>query len=249
MSRPPAHDPAEAYHSPGGFVRAYLRHLRRYVITGMLVWVPFIITLWVSWYLIVTFGFGIEGSIRTLVEYLNGLGQKYPQLGFLNVVQYYKGLGIILSFLLFLITGFLTRYLVTRQMINAGEAIVQRIPIIRQVYSSTQQIRDVFTARDGGMIQKVVLVEFPMPGVISIGFVMSSTTRGTVAEYMNTELVPVFLPTTPNPTSGYLLYYPPSAVKDVDMSVEDAIKMVVSGGAFNPVVAGSTLGGDAPETD
>lgn len=246
MSSPPPQEHAEAYRSPGQFLRAYLRHLRRYVITGMLVWVPFIITLWVSWYLIVTFGFGIEGSIRTLVEYLNKLGEKYPRFSFLNVVQYYKGLGIILSFLLFLITGFLTRYLVTRQLINAGEAIVQRIPVFRQVYTATQQIRDVFTAREGGMIQKVVLVEFPQPGVIAIGFVMSSTARGTVAEYMNTELVPVFLPTTPNPTSGYLLYYPPGAVKDIDMTVEDAIKMVVSGGAFNPPLAGTKVVAEAP---
>lgn len=239
----------EIIRSPKGFLRAYFRHLRRYVITGMLVWVPFIITLWVSWYLIVTFGFGIEGSIRTLVEYLNRLGERYPRLAFLNVVQYYQGLGIILSFLLFLVTGFLTRYLVTRQMISAGEGVLQRIPIIRQVYSSTQQIRDVFTAREGGMIQRVVLVEFPLPGVLAIGFVMSASTRGTIADCVGSELVPVFLPTTPNPTSGYLLYYPPSAVKDVALSVEDALKIVVSGGAFNPGLLTDKIPGDAPETD
>lgn len=223
----------EDYKSFRDFLQLYLRHLRRYVITGMLVWVPFIITLWISWYLIVTFGYGIESSIRNLVGYLNAVGNRVPALGFLTHIHYYRGLGLLTSFLLFLVTGFLTRYLVTRQMISAGEALVDRIPIASKVYKATQQIRDVFTAREGGVVQQVVIVEYPSPNMYAIGFVISTNTRGAVARVIGEELVPVFLIFTP-PTAGFLLHFPKDKVRPIDITTEDAMKLMMSGGAFEP---------------
>lgn len=227
---------ADDYNSLGEFISLYLKHLRRYVITGMLVWVPFIITLWISWYLIVTFGFGIESFIRSLVSYLNAIGDRVPAFQFLTHLHYYRGLGILTSFLLFLLTGFLTRYLVTRQAISAGEALLQRIPVVSKVYKATQQIRDVFTAREGGVVQQVVIVEYPSAGMYSIGFVISGNTRGAVAQVIGEELVPVFLIFTP-PTAGFLVHFPKDKVRPIDISAEDAMKLMMSGGAFEPTPA------------
>ena len=233
MSGMPAPDRDENYRTLGDFLRVYMRQLRRYVITGMLVWVPFIITLWVSWYLIVTFGFGIESFIQRLVLRINDLGYRFPAFGFLTHIQYYRGLGLLTSFLLFLVTGFLTRYLVMRQVISAGEGIVNRIPIASKVYKASQQIRDVFTAREGGVIQRVVVVEYPSPGMYALGFVISTTTRGAVAQAMGKELIPVFMIFTP-PTAGFLVNFEKEKVTPIDITTEDAMKLMMSGGAFEP---------------
>lgn len=227
--------PADDYKSLGEFMRLYVRHLRRYVITGMLVWVPFIITVWISWYLIVTFGFGIEASIRQFIDYLNTVGERLPAFHFLTYLHYYRGLGLLTSFLLFLVTGFLTRYLVMRQVITAGESIVGRIPVASKVYTATQQIRDVFTAREGGVVQQVVVVEYPSPGNYAIGFVISTNTRGAVAQVIGEELIPVFLIFTP-PTAGFLLHFPKDKVRPLNITTEDAMKLMMSGGAFEPTV-------------
>ncbi len=226
------------YQSFGDFLRVYLRHLRRYVITGMLVWVPFIITLWISWYLIVTFGYGIESSIQKLIVYLNAVGNRVPPLSFLTHIQYYRGLGLLTSFLLFLVTGFLTRYLVMRQIINAGEGLVNRIPVASKVYKATQQIRDVFTAREGGVVQQVVIVEYPGPEMYALGFVISTNTHGPLAKVLGQELIPVFLIFTP-PTAGFLLHFPKHKVTPIDITTEDAMKLMMSGGAFEPSNADS----------
>ena len=233
MAKKEAPKLSDDYGSFGDFLRVYMRHLRRYVITGMLVWVPFIITLWISWYLIVTFGFGIESSIQKLIVYLNAVGNRVPPLSFLTHIQYYRGLGLLTSFLLFLVTGFLTRYLVMRQLINAGEGIVQRIPVARTLYKATQQIRDVFTAREGGVVQQVVVVEYPGPDMYALGFVLSTNTNGPVAQVLGKELIPVFMIFTP-PTAGFLLHFPRHKVTPINISTEDAMKLMMSGGAFDP---------------
>lgn len=243
MPKSPVPKPSDDYQSVGDFLRVYWRHLRRYVITGMLVWVPFIITLWISWYLIVTFGFGIENSIQKLIAYLNAVGRRVPLLSFLTHFEYYRGLGLLTSFLLFLVTGFLTRYLIMRQVINAGEGLVQRIPVASKVYKATQQIRDVFTAREGGVVQSVVIVEYPGPDMYALGFVISTNTNGPVAKVLGQELVPVFLIFTP-PTAGFLLHFPKHKVTPIDISTEDAMKLMMSGGAFDP-----TSGPASTETD
>ena len=227
----------EEYRSLGQFVSVYLKHLRRYMITGMLVWVPFIVTLWISWYLIVTFGFGIESFIRSCLVYINALGERVPALQFLTTLHYYRGLGILTSILLFLLTGFLTRYLVMRQVISAGEGALHRIPVVSKVYKATQQIRDVFTAREGGVVQQVVIVEYPGAGMYSIGFVISGNTRGAVAQALDMELIPVFLIFTP-PTAGFLVHFPKDKVRPLNISAEDAMKLMMSGGAFEPTNIG-----------
>ncbi len=220
-----------------GFVREYIRQLRRYLITGLLVWVPLIVTLWLSWWVLSTVGFGIEGMIRDLVLRANTLGeiygQRFPSLRVLTAFQYRFGLGFLLAILLFLTTGFLTRYIVGRRVITLLERIVSMIPGINRVYVAVQQIRDVFVTRDGTVFQEVVLFEYPRPGIYAVGFV-TARDQGIIQKNLGKPLIAVFLPTTPNPTSGYLLYLPPEDLTRLDITLEEAMKLIISGGAYLP---------------
>ncbi len=223
---------------PKGFLGQFWRQIWRCLITGVMVWVPLIVTLWVTWLVIYRLGFGLENLIKRFVSALTGLGESVEHLHFLTYVQYRPGLGFLLILAVFLTTGLVTRYLVARKIIRFGEHILERIPFISTVYRAVQQIRDVFVRRDGTVFQKVCLVEYPRSGTLVVAFVTSSE-QGVVQEAMDKKLVALFVPTTPNPTSGFLLYVPPEAITILDISVEDAMKLIVSGGAYLP---------DKPET-
>lgn len=207
------------FHKLWGFLRDSWRQFIRYIVTGLLVWIPLIISFWVAYIVIVRFGWGIEKLIRRF---------------FATIDLYYEpGMGFLIAIGLFLATGFLTRYLVGRKLIGYGEMILERIPLISRVYRAVQQIRDVFVGREGTVFQQVCLVEYPRPGMYAVAFV-TSTEQGLVQEKAGRDLVAVFVPTTPNPTSGYLVYLPPEEVAPLDISVEEAMKLIVSGGAYIP---------------
>lgn len=215
------------------FLKTYFRQLQRYLVTGLLVWIPLIITLWVSWWFIYAVGSRIEGFIKRLVEHLNEFGGRVPSFHFLTEFRYSPGLGFLTAILIFLITGFLTRYLVGRKLIASGEYVVRKIPLISRVYTAVQQIRDVFINREGAVFQEVVLIEYPRPGLLVVGFV-TSREQGVVQKSAGRQLTAVFVPTTPNPTSGFLLYVPPEELIPLSISVEEAMKLIVSGGAYLP---------------
>jgi len=231
--RRPTDPGATEYTGPITFLKVYLRQLRRHLMTGMLVWVPLIVTMWVLWWLIKTVGFNLERFIERMVGQINVLGERTEALSFLQSFNYTPGLGFLLAILLFLTTGFLTRYLVARRFIASGEQLLIKIPFISRVYLASQQIRDVFVRRDGAVFQQVVLLEYPRPGIVAVGFV-TSTEQGVVQQTADLELTAVFVPTTPNPTSGFLLYIPPEDLTELDIGVEDAVKLIISGGAFIP---------------
>ncbi|MBI4560031.1 MAG: DUF502 domain-containing protein [Candidatus Hydrogenedentes bacterium] len=211
------------------------RQFWRHLVAGLLVWIPLITTLWVSWFFLNKFVLGIERLIKDFVTLLNHAGERSPSLEFLRYVPYRFGLGFLLVFLIFWVTGFLTRYIIGLEIIAFGERIVQRIPFIRTVYRAVKQIRDTFIGRQGAVFQNVCLVEYPRPGMYAVAFV-TSREKGVVQEMTDKELVAVFVPTTPNPTSGYLVYLPPEDVAMLDIGVEDAMKIIISGGAYLPGV-------------
>lgn len=215
------------------FLQQYWSQLWRYLVAGLLVWVPLIITVWVSWLVVNRLIFGIEDLIARGVFTLNWIGQRVPALSLLQHLEYHLGLGFLLVLLLFLTTGFLTRYIVGRKIIDFGERILNRIPLIRRVYRAVQQIRDTFIGRNGAVFQQVCLVEYPKEGTLAVAFV-TSTEQGEVQKALGRTMTAVFVPTTPNPTSGYLVYVPPEEVVILDMSVEDAMKLIISGGAYVP---------------
>jgi len=202
-----------------GLFRQVWRQVWRYFITGLLVWVPLIITVWVAWLVIGKLGGGLERLIENLFDRLR--------------LYYYPGLGFVVAITLFLATGLLTRYIVGRRIIYYGERILERIPLISKVYRAVQQIRDVFVSREGTIFQYVCLIEYPRPGMLAVAFVTSAQ-QGIVQEVAGKRLVAVFVPTTPNPTSGYLVYLPPEDITLLDLSVEEAMKLIVSGGAYIP---------------
>lgn len=205
----------------------------RTLVAGMLVWVPLLITVWVTWFFVNKFILGTERLIKDLVGFLNELGAKYPRLGFLADISYVYGLGVLLVVVLFLGTGVLTRHLVGRRIIALGEKVVQVIPFVNRIYRAVQQIRDTFMSRKGGIFQRVCLIQFPHPGMYAVAFVTAEE-GGLITEVTAKPLVAVFIPTTPNPTSGYLVYVSPSEIMELDMTVEDAMKVIVSGGAYIP---------------
>ncbi|MBI2425170.1 MAG: DUF502 domain-containing protein [Candidatus Hydrogenedentes bacterium] len=218
---------------PPGFLRTYVRQLRRDFVTGLFVWVPLFTTIWVVLWVMTKISTTIESLMGSLEAYTHKLVERFPSLALLDAFEYNIFMGVLLMILIFLTTGFFTRYIIGRKIIAAGERLVARIPLINMVYTSVQQIRDVFMNRDGAVIQQVVLIEYPRKGMWCVGFVMSDE-GGIVQEAIGTDLVAVFVPTTPNPTSGFLLYVVREEVIRLDMSVEEAMKLIVSGGAYSP---------------
>ncbi|MDK1021221.1 MAG: DUF502 domain-containing protein [Candidatus Hydrogenedentes bacterium] len=213
----------------------YLRVLRFYLVTGLLVWIPLIVTLWLTWWLFKNVGLGLENLIKSAYLAFNDLGKSdtYTWLGFLPEIKYIPGFGFLIAVALFLTTGFLTRNLVGRRVIRAGERIMDRIPLVSKIYRAVQQIRDVFVSRDGTVFQQVCLVEYPRKGVYAVAFI-TSTDQGVVHDVVDKQLYSVFVPTTPNPTSGFLLYLNPEEITILDISVEEAMKLIISAGAYLP---------------
>ncbi len=216
-----------------GSVRDVWRQVWRTLGAGLLVWVPLIFTVWLTW-------FFIDKFVRTVARFVDAgftpfklLAERYETLAFLSYVDYPFAIGMLVALLLFLGTGILTRLYVGRRIIALGEKIVKVIPVVNRVYGAVQQIRDVFIGRQGAVFQQVCLVEYPRPGMVAVAFVTSSE-HGLVQETIGKDLVAVFVPTTPNPTSGYLVYLPPDEVRILDISVEEAMKLIVSGGAYIP---------------
>jgi uncharacterized membrane protein len=142
------------------------------------------------------------------------------------------GLGVLTTLVLVLLVGTLTRNMVGRKLVALGERILLNIPIVRNVYAASKQFLDAFTVPGKSAFRQVVLVEFPRKGVRSIGFVAGSAAPGWNGEGEPT--VTVYVPTAPNPTSGYVLMIPEREIIPLSMTVEEGLKFVVSGGIIQP---------------
>jgi uncharacterized membrane protein len=145
------------------------------------------------------------------------------------------GLGLLVAFLLIMFVGLLGRIYFVSYIISLGEKVIQRIPLISGVYSAIKQLLDTIFASGGGerKPQKVVMIEYPRKGVYSIAFVTSET-KGESQEKIQEDTMNVFIPTTPNPTSGFFLMIPASEITYLDMTVEEAFKLIMSGGIVSP---------------
>lgn len=214
-------------------VLQYLRQLRFYLVAGLMVWVPLIITAWVTWWLFKNLGLGVDSMMRSTYARLNSLGQEYGFLKFMTDWEYRDEYSFLIPLAIFLTTGFLTRYIVWRRVIGYGERFLDYIPFVKNVYRAVQQIRDTFVSREGGVFEKVCLVEYPREGIYAVGFV-TNTRQGLLQRVVQKELHAVFIATTPNPTTGLLIYVPPPDILELRVGIEDAMKMIISGGAFVP---------------
>ena len=197
-----------------------MKNIQKYLIAGLLVWLPVVVT-------VLLFRFLITLMDQTLV--LLPL-QIRPEtlLGFSI-----PGLGVILTFLVLLVTGILAANIVGRTMMGFGERILRRIPIVRSVYSAAKNFSELVFSETGQSFKKVLLIQYPRKGVYSLAF-QTSTALGEVQKKTGSDVVCTFVPTTPNPTSGYIIILPKEDVIEMDMSVDEAFKMIVSLGVVVP---------------
>jgi len=212
---------ARRQEAPVGAGRRLALRFRNYVIAGTLVTAPIGITIWLAWQIVRFF----DANVRAII----------PQ-GY-NPEQYLPfsipGIGLVIFVLALWLAGYLAAGLMGRTLIRVGERFLSGMPIVRHVYGALKQIFETVLAQKSVAFRQVVLVEYPRRGIWCLGFV-SGRTEGEVQNLTRDEMVNIFLPTTPNPTSGFLLFLPRRDVTLLSMSVEEGIKMVVSGGIVTP---------------
>ncbi len=200
------------------------KRLRNYFFTGLLVLIPVVLTGFIIWKLFLA----IDSILRPFA-YKFILEQFGLELG----QRQFPGLGFITLTILIIITGAIARNYIGKKVVNFGDRLVERIPLINRIYGAIKQISQAFFSSKREVFKKVVLFEYPRKGIYSIGF-YTQDTRGMVQEALEDDVVSVFLPTTPNPTSGFLLFVPKSQVIELDLTIEEALKLVISGGAIVP---------------
>ncbi len=201
--------------------------VRRYLIAGLLIWVPLGVTLLVIKFL-------VDVMDNTLLL-LPAAYQPDALLGF-----HIPGLGVVLSVAVVLSTGIIVANLFGRRLVELWEKLLARIPLVRSIYSASKQVAETVFSPTGKSFRKVLLVVYPRPGMWTLAF---QTGDGLAeAEHLTGEnLVPIFIPTTPNPTSGFIFFIPQRDVVEMDMSVDDAFKMVISLGVVIPTWRKATL--------
>ena len=195
------------------------RRIRNIFITGLLITLPVALT-----YFILQFLFkNLDTLSPVFTKILIDMGAPIPE-GYRI-----PALGLVITLLIVLAVGWFTTNFFGKQMINLGESLVEKIPFVRKIYKGSKQVVQSIAHADTTAFRKVVLLEFPRRGMLAIGFVTGSA-RGEVQEYTREDVLNVFVPTMPNPTSGFLVFAPPEDLTEIDMSIEDGIKYVVSGG-------------------
>ena len=195
--------------------------IRSWFLTGILVMTPLILTIYVAWAFI-TF---VDNLVVPLVPF------DYRPSNYLPFSI--PGLGLIIVFIFTTFVGLLATGLFGRTLILIWENILNRMPVVRSVYSAIKQILETVMATQSDAFRQAVLVQYPRKDIWAIGFVTGST-KGEVGKRVDKKMVNVFMPTTPNPTSGFLLFFPEEDLIFLNMSVEDALKLVVSGGMVVP---------------
>jgi uncharacterized membrane protein len=200
-----------------------MKHFRRYIVAGLLVWVPLGVTLLV----LKLVADVVQGLVRIPAawrpEQLLGV-----ELPYLDVV-----LTLLAAIVVLYLTGLIVTNILGRQLVSLWEAILERIPLVRSIYSAAKKFAEVLFADTGESFKKVLLIEYPRKGLYSLCF-QTATELQEVQHRTNEEVLCVFVPTTPNPTSGLILMVPRRDVIELDMDVESALKMVVSLGVVVP---------------
>ncbi|MBF6630102.1 MAG: DUF502 domain-containing protein [Comamonas sp.] len=194
--------------------------LRKWLFTGLLVIVPGVITVWVLHWIISTLD-------QTLLL-LPGDWQPDRLLG-----MHIPGFGVVLTLLVLLAIGAIASNFVGRKLVAWGDSLITRIPVVRSIYSSVKQVSDTVFSDSGNAFRTAVLVQWPREGVWTVAFITGNP-AGEVAAYLRDEYVGVFVPTTPNPTGGYFVMMRKSDCVELDMSVEAALKYIVSMGVVAP---------------
>lgn len=202
-----------------------LRQLRNAFIAGLVIITPMGVTIFVVNFMLTKIGAPASDAIFKFVS------EDFKNLPGIDLLL--KIAAILIVLLVITILGFLSRYFIGRILINLGERMIEALPFINTVYKTVKQIVDTFSKQQKAVFQKVVLTEYPRKGVYVLGF-LTSDAKGEVQHKTGAEVVNIFVPTTPNPTSGFLLMVPKDEIIPMEMSVTDGMKLIVSGGAVSP---------------
>ena len=201
--------------------------LKKLFIAGLLVWLPLTITVWVLWQLLSVF----DGIFRAVVGALDAVAPSLQPL--LDRLASTPGLGVIVVIAAILLTGLLVANIVGQWWLRQWDAVIARIPIVKSIYSSVKQVSDTLFSSTGNAFRQAVMVQYPRAGSWTIAFVTGAP-GGEVARQLPGEHISVYVPTTPNPTSGFFLMVPKAEVVELSMSVDEALKYVISMGVVAP---------------
>lgn len=194
------------------------RRLRNYLLAGLIVVLPTVVSVY---FLLLMFNF-MDSWFRALVTHF------WPEAGWS-----FAGVGALIALSTILLVGWLTSSILGRRVLSLNDWLFSRMPLVRSVYRTVKQIIDAVLQQGSAAFQQVVMLQYPRPGLWALGFV-TGRMKGEMANRAQQPLVCVFIPTTPNPTSGVLIFAPEHELILLDMPVEDGIKLVISGGVVVP---------------
>lgn len=203
------------------------KSLRRYLLAGLVVWLPILAT------------FGIVRFILDLLDNTMGLLPKTYQPEQL-FGMHLPGLGVLLSLSLLLITGIVATNFFGQQLMRWGESILDRIPLVRSIYNTVKQLIETIFASNSQAFRSVLLVEYPRKGLWSLAF-QTGLTNPEINSHAGTEMVSIFIPTTPNPTSGFLMMMPKNEVIELSMTIDEALKYIISLGVMQTGAIASAM--------
>lgn len=194
--------------------------VRKYIITGLLIWIPLVITLWV-----------LKLIVETLDQTLLLLPVQWRTESFLGV--HIPGLGVILTLVIVFVTGVFATNFFGARLVHLWHEILHRIPVVNSIYSSVKQISDTLFSSSGQAFRKALLVQWPREGMWTIAF-LTGVPGGDVVRHLTGDYVSVYVPTTPNPTGGYFVMLARQDVIELDMTVDEALKYIISMGVVSP---------------
>lgn len=194
--------------------------VKRYLITGLLIWVPLVITMWV-----------LNLLVSTMDQTLLLLPLELRTEQWLGV--HIPGLGVLLTLLIVFLTGLLAANIIGQRLVLFWEGVLARIPVVNSIYNGVKQVSDTLFSPTGQAFRKALLVQYPRQGSWTIAF-QTGVPGGDVANHLTGDFVSVYVPTTPNPTSGFFLMMPKADVIELDMSIDEALKYIISMGVVAP---------------
>jgi uncharacterized membrane protein len=194
--------------------------VKKYLITGLLLWIPRVITIWV-----------LKLVVDTLDQTLLLMPLALRTESWLGV--HIPGLGVLLTVVIVLVTGVLAANFIGERLVRIWDELIHRIPFVSSIYSSVKQVSDTLFSSGGQAFRKALLVQWPREGLWTIGF-LTGTPGGEVANHLPGDFVSVYVPTTPNPTGGYFVILARKDVIELDMSVDQALTYIISMGAVAP---------------
>ncbi len=202
--------------------------MKKYIVTGLLIWIPLVITIWV-----------LKLIVDALDQTLLLLPREFQTENWLGL--HVPGMGVVMTLVIVFLTGLFATNLLGARLVQFWHDVLHRIPVVNSIYSSVKQISDTLFSSSGQAFRKALLVQWPREGMWTIAF-LTGTPGGDVVNHLKGDFVSVYVPTTPNPTGGYFVIVARKDVIELDMSVDAALKYIISMGVVPPGGSGSSKG-------